>query len=116
MENLMNVLNEQIKVKSTSTKTGYNVYFKEVLKNDKMTKDQLIKSVIIKSFKDKFNVEPSVEAFAKYKKEIEKVYVTINNSIDTSKSNSDIKNKGFYLEGLRLMRQNDLYYIEIVKK
>ena len=114
MENLRQALREQ-RVSKVSTAKGYNSYFKEAIKTSKLSKEDLIDEVVLLAFKDRLKVEPSVESFKKNLKEINLMRISIGNAIDTAKSNSATHNKGYYLEGLRLLKDQDLYHLEIIK-
>jgi hypothetical protein len=121
MKNLVDLRNElknQNSKNSKSQKVGINAYFAKVLKeNVKMTKEELIDEVVLEIFVDKFNEDLTVENLRKRKVEIEELKVTINNSIDTSKSNTTTKG---YISGSikdqKLFKNNkNEYYLELVK-
>ena len=99
-------------------KLGVNAYFERAFKENKsLSKEDLINEVVLLMFKDKFNEELNIENLKKRAKEVEELSKTINNSIDTSKSNTSTKG---YISGTlknqRLLKNaKDEYYFEIIK-
>lgn len=115
-DELMEKLMLESSKKEGKSKKGYNSYFKDVLIDKVMSKEVLINSVLIKCFKDRMGEDLSLENMSKFKKEIESIKISIGNSIDSNKSYSDLNNRGYYLEGLRLLKDsNSNYYLEVIK-
>ena len=99
-------------------KLGVNAYFERAFKeNESLSKEDLINEVVLLMFKDKFNEELNLENLKKRAKEVEELSKTINNSIDTSKSNTSTKGDiSGTLKNQRLLKNaRDEYYFEIIK-
>ena len=121
MKNLAQLREELKKLNSKNDKrqkVGINAYFAKVLKESvKMTKEELINEVVLTMFEEKFEESLTVENLQKRQKEIEELSKTINNSIDTSKSNTTTK--GYIsgnLKNQKLFKNaNNQYYLEVIK-
>lgn len=121
MKNLQELRNELKSINSKSDKSqkvGVNSYFERVLKeNKKLTKEELINEVVLEMFVEKFNEDLTIENLRKRRVEIEELSKTINNSIDTSKSNTTTK--GYIsgnLKNQKLFKNaKNEYYLEVTK-
>lgn len=118
MKNLKELREElkSLNTKKSNQKVGVNSYFLQVMKDGvRLTKEELIDEVTLVMYQDKFNEDLTIENFRKRKDEIIELQKTINNSIDTSKSNSHTKG---YISGTiknqRLLKEGDKYYLELI--